>query len=119
MPFIFVDHKRYLQVMENLIDNAVKFMGDQLNPKISIVAERDNNRVVCRVKDNGIETKYKDKIFGLFEKITQKSKGTGIGLALVKRIIEIHGDTYGLNPKGRAKGRTLYSPLHLAPVENC
>ncbi len=88
------DRIRITEVLQNLIDNAIKFMGTQPNPQIEIGAFlNDNHENVLYVKDNGmgIAPEYHGKIFGLFDKLTVDSEGTGIGLALVKRIIEVHG----------------------------
>ncbi|MFN2109074.1 MAG: sensor histidine kinase, partial [Anaerolineae bacterium] len=73
--------------------NACKFMGNQPSPQIEIGAWQDAGEMVFYVRDNGIgiDPQYHDKVFGLFEKLDPKSEGTGIGLALVKRIVETHG----------------------------
>jgi PAS domain S-box-containing protein len=92
--FIKCDHVRMLEVTQNLIENAIKFMGTQPNPIIRIGSyEDDKNRTVFYIKDNGIgiATEFQENIFGLFNKLSSDSEGTGIGLALVKRIIEVHG----------------------------
>jgi len=94
LPAVHVDRQRIVEVLQNLIDNAGKFMGDQKTPVISIGQEGMlNGMPVFFVKDNGvgIEPEFKDRIFGLFNKLDAHSDGTGIGLALVKRIIEYHG----------------------------
>lgn len=88
------DRIRMTEVLQNLIDNAIKFMGPQPSPRIEIGAFQNNdNENVFYVKDNGIgiAPEFHGKIFGLFDKLTADSDGTGIGLALVKRIIEVHG----------------------------
>jgi signal transduction histidine kinase len=88
------DRTRMVEVMQNLIDNAIKFMGAQPTPRIEIGSVRsDENENVFYVKDNGIgiAAEFHSQIFGLFDKLTASSEGTGIGLALVKRIIEVHG----------------------------
>ena len=78
--------------VQNLIDNAAKYMGDQPNPRIEI-GMRGNENSVFFIKDNGIgiEPQYHQKIFSLFEKLDPTRAGTGIGLAVVKRIIQVHG----------------------------
>jgi PAS domain S-box-containing protein len=87
------DHTRLVEVLQNLLENAIKFMGNQPHPKIEInFLKNEDNETVFYVKDNGIgiAPEYHEKIFGLFNKLEADSKGTGIGLALVKRIIEVH-----------------------------
>jgi signal transduction histidine kinase len=74
-----------------------------------------SNEVIFYVKDNGIgiETEYHDKIFGLFNKLNADSEGTGIGLALVKRIIEVHGGRIWVESKPH-HGTTFYFTISLA-----
>ncbi len=93
LPNVEVDRIRFVEVYQNLIENAVKFMGGQAGPKIRVGVRRQNNTQVFFVGDNGvgIEPAYHERIFGLFNKLDAKSDGTGIGLALVKRIIQFHG----------------------------
>jgi signal transduction histidine kinase len=96
MPIVNGDRLRLVQVVQNLVDNAVKFMGGQTNPLIKIGhygenAERGN--LIFFVQDNGmgIPQEHHEKIFGIFNKLHPKAEGTGIGLSLVRRIIEVHG----------------------------
>lgn len=83
---------RLLEVFQKLVDNALKYMGDQKHPKIDISAEPDGDRVRCSVRDNGkgIEQRYHEKIFGLFNQLEPETEGSGIGLAIIRRIVEIH-----------------------------
>ena len=93
LPSVFVDRMRLAEVIQNLVDNASKFMGSQKNPLIEIGTQMEMGKSVFFVRDNGagIEPQHFERIFGLFNKLDAKSEGTGIGLALVKRIIEVHG----------------------------
>ena len=113
LPEVFVDRARLIEVMQNLIDNAVKFMGDQTEPRIEIGVRDEKSRLVFFVKDNGlgIDPRYHDKVFGLFDKLDPKSEGTGIGLALVKRIITCTAAASGSNRRGWARRDVL---LHAA-----
>jgi chemotaxis family two-component system sensor kinase Cph1 len=106
LPNVLVERPRFLQVLENLIDNAVAFMGDQPEPRIEIGSQRREGELVCFIADNGvgIDPRYHAKVFGLFEKLDQKSKGTGVGLAIVKRIVEIHGGRIWVESEGLGKG---------------
>lgn len=91
-PTVHVDRSRVVQVMQNLISNAIKFMGDQSSPIIKIGVENIENENVFFVQDNGIgiEPEHHESIFELFSKLDSGTEGTGIGLGLVKRIIEVH-----------------------------
>jgi PAS domain S-box-containing protein len=94
LPTVYGDYERLIEVMQNLIDNASKFMGDQASPRIEIGHQGfDKNMPVFYVRDNGIgiSPEFHDNIFGLFNKLDARSEGTGVGLALVRRIIEFHG----------------------------
>jgi PAS domain S-box-containing protein len=108
--------QRFIQLYQNLIDNAAKFMADQTEPLIEIgvyTSKEKNGEVVLFVRDNGsgIDPRHRHKIFGLFEKMDNKTEGTGIGLALVKRIVEVHGGTIWFNSPGIGKGTTFYFTL--------
>src|ERR1019366_5169038 len=97
LPSGTVRRPRMVEVLQNLIDNAAKFMGSHEEPRILIGASAaySNERTETRffVKDNsaGLEAKHHQKIFGLFDKLNPKSEGSGAGLAIVKRTIELPG----------------------------
>ena len=93
MPGAFGDVHRIREVIQNLVENAVKFSDKVENSYIEIGSIIKDDECVYFVKDNGpgIEKQYYEKIFGLFDKLDIQSEGTGIGLAIVKRIIELHG----------------------------
>jgi signal transduction histidine kinase len=102
-----------MEVIQNLIDNAAKFIGDQPGPLIEIGATTDKEgNPVFYVRDNGIgiAPEHQDRIFGLFNKLDATSEGTGIGLTLVKRIIEIHGGRIWVESEV-GKGATFYFTL--------
>jgi len=99
MPTVFGDSQRLLEVLQNLVDNAAKFMGDQPDPRIEIGARSargenaERGEPVFYVKDNGIgiAPEHHERVFGLFNQLDPKIEGTGVGLTLVKRIVEFHG----------------------------
>ena len=120
MPVVYGDRERLVQVFQNLIDNAVKFSGHQSDPRIEIGAHQKGEEVVCYVRDNGmgIDPKYHEKIFGLFDRLDATGEGTGIGLALVQRIVEVHGGEIWVESGGLGQGSTFYFilPSSLGPL---
>ncbi len=96
LPTIFGDDTQLTQVFQNLIGNAIKFHGKK-TPEIHISSTRSNGNYEIQVKDNGIgiDPQYKDRIFLIFQRLHNREDypGTGIGLAIVKRIVERHGGT--------------------------
>ncbi len=108
LPILYGDRVRLLEVMQNLIENAVKFMGDEVSPRIE-VGVRPGAPPVITVRDNGvgIEPEYHDRIFSLFERLDHHVAGTGVGLTLVKRIVEIHGGRVWVESAGLGQGSTF------------
>lgn len=119
LPTVYVDRSRLVEVMQNLIDNAAKFMGDQSSPRIEIGQKGFHGPMpILYVRDNGIgiPPEFMQNIFGLFNKLDARSEGTGVGLALVKRIIEFHhGIIWADSELG--KGATFYFTLPIAPAK--
>jgi signal transduction histidine kinase len=104
-----------MEVLQNLLDNAAKYMGDQPDPRIEIGQrgeDAERGQLIFFVKDNGIgiAPEYHERIFGLFNKLDPKSEGTGIGLALVKRIVEVHGGRVWVESE-LGKGSTFFFTL--------
>ncbi len=115
LPAVYGDKQRLVEVLQNLIDNAAKFMGDQSVPRIEIgLNGYERGLPVFYVRDNGIgiDPAHHDRIFGLFNKLDAASEGTGIGLALVKRIIEIHGGRIWVQSE-TDKGATFFFTLRV------
>lgn len=106
LPVVFGDRVRLLEVLQNLVENGVKFMGEQPEPCLKIGVRKSDGETICYVQDNGvgIAPRYQEKIFGLFERLDQTSQGTGIGLALVKRIIEVHNGRIWVESAGQGQG---------------
>lgn len=118
LPEIYGDRTRLREVFQNLIDNAAKFMGNQPNPQIWIEARAadDPHFVLVSVRDNGIgiDPRHIQRIFGLFERLDQRVEGTGIGLTLVRRIVEAHGGKIWAESAGLGSGSTFYLTLPTA-----
>ncbi len=111
MPTVVGDRPRLREVFENLLSNAAKFMGTQPHPRVEIGVRYDKDEVhpIIYVRDNGIgiEPQYHKKVFDLFEKLDAASEGTGIGLAIVKRIIEVHQGRIWVESAGHGQGSTF------------
>ena len=108
------DRPRLVQLWQNMVDNAVKFMGDQPAPLIEIGVEPGGRRgTVFFVKDNGrgIDPRHGGKIFGLFEQLDPGVEGTGIGLALVKRIVDLYGGELWVESEGIGRGASFFFTL--------
>jgi len=118
LPIVHGDRARLVEVIQNLVDNACKFMGDQPQPRIEIGARQNGDEPVFYVRDNGIgiDPQYQDRIFGLFDKLDPQSEGTGVGLALVKRIIETHNGKISVESQ-LGEGATFYFTLLLTDNE--
>ncbi len=95
LPEIKADRTQIVVLFQNLLGNALKFTDEDKIPEIEVSAKEQSGRHVFCVKDNGIgiEPKYFDKIFAVFERLHSREKyeGTGMGLAICKKIVEKHG----------------------------
>jgi len=118
LPMVRADRRRLLEVLQNLIENAAKFTGTQRRPRIEIGWRMDGAERVFYVRDNGqgIEPRFLERVFGLFEKLDPGGEGTGVGLALVRRIVEAHGGRAWAESAGLGHGATLCFTLP-APAE--
>ena len=96
LPMVLAEEAQLAQVFENLIENAMKYRRE-LSPRIRVDAAGDGNRWHFTVADNGIgiEPRYFERIFAIFQRLHGQSEisGTGIGLAICKKIVERHGGT--------------------------
>lgn len=114
LPTVHGDKIRLSEVVQNLLDNAAKFTKDCPAPRIQIGSKGVNEKglPIFFVSDNGIgiAPKYHEKIFGLFDKLDPTAEGTGVGLTLVKRIVEVHGGRIWLESQLGA-GTTFYFTL--------
>lgn len=106
LPTIIGDKARLLQVMQNLVDNGVKFLGDQPHPRIEIGGREDGDQVMVWVADNGIGIAPRDqqRVFQLFQRLGRGVEGSGFGLALVKKIVEAHRGRVWIESEGENRG---------------
>jgi signal transduction histidine kinase len=109
LPSVYGDRIRLRAVLENLIENAAKYTDGQPTPLIEIGTRVQEGQQIIFVKDNGqgIDPRYHNRIFNLFEQLDPSMEGTGIGLALVKRIIEVHGGRIWVESEGQGQGSTF------------
>ncbi|HML04245.1 MAG TPA: PAS domain S-box protein [Methanobacterium sp.] len=112
LPIIFADESQIMRVFQNLISNALKFCcKEDVKPKIHISAKKTDIEYVFSVKDNGIgiEEEYSDQIFEVFKRLhtIDEYKGVGIGLAIIKRIVDRHGGRVWVESE-LGKGSTFY-----------
>jgi signal transduction histidine kinase len=117
-PIVHVDRMRLVEVLVNLIENSMKYMGNQANPKIEIGHRKDEEETVFSVRDSGvgIDPSQHERVFGLFYRLDPKSGGTGVGLAVVKRIIEVHNGRIWIESE-LGKGCTVCFTLPLADYQ--
>ncbi len=110
LPKVVTDDIQLSQLFQNLIGNAVKFHGKDA-PRVHVSAGNDGDKWVFSVRDNGIgiEEKYKEKIFQIFQRLHSRSEysGTGIGLAVCKKIVERHGGQIWIDSES-GKGTVFY-----------
>jgi PAS domain S-box-containing protein len=103
LPTVLSDESQLTQLFQNLVGNAIKYQNST-PPRIHISAARSENKTwLFSVRDNGlgIDPRYFDKIFGMFQRLHKREEfaGTGIGLAICKKIVERHGGTMSVESK--------------------
>jgi signal transduction histidine kinase len=119
LPVIYCDQARIVQVLQNLMTNAVKFMGEQTDPTIEIGTVEKEDEHIFFVTDNGmgIDSQHHEHIFGLFNKLDPSKDGSGLGLGIVKRIIEVHGGRVWVESE-LGKGTSFYFTLPITNQDN-
>jgi signal transduction histidine kinase len=112
LPTVKVDRRRLLEVLQNLVENAAKFVAPGRPPRIEIGLRPGAERAFF-VRDNGqgIDPAYAERIFNIFEKLDPKAEGTGVGLSLAKRIVEAHGGRIWAESPGLGGGTTFLFTL--------
>ncbi|MFL5351537.1 PAS domain-containing protein [Archangium sp.] len=118
LPQVMVDETQLVQLFQNLVGNALKFRGSS-PPRVLVEAERQGNEWRFTVEDNGIgiEPQYYERIFVIFQRLHGKEEypGTGIGLAICKKIVERHGGRIGLDSQP-GQGTTFWFTLPAIPT---
>jgi len=107
------DRSKLIQVLQNLIENAIKYRGSQPNPSIEIGVSERGKCVIYFVRDNGqgIESDLLLKVFDIFQQSELASDGAGLGLSLAKRIIEAHKGRIWVESAGKGQGSTFFFTL--------
>lgn len=93
MPRLMMDRMRLSQVFENLLTNAIKYGGNGSETRITVGAKANCEDIRFYVKDEGpgIPREYHEKVFSLFQRLHNDNRGTGVGLAIVARVMQVHG----------------------------
>jgi light-regulated signal transduction histidine kinase (bacteriophytochrome) len=106
------------QLFQNLVGNAVKFHGNE-NPRVHVSARRNGKEWIFAVKDNGIgiDPRHQDRIFAIFQRLHSRKAypGTGIGLAICKKIVERHGGRIWVD-SAEGQGTTFYFTMPIAEI---
>ncbi len=119
LPLVLADRVRVGEVIRNLVENAIKFHQGPEVPEVAIEAAPNDGRVEIRVCDNGpgIDPQYRDKVFELFDRLDDSVPGTGIGLALARRIVELHGGRIWIETPKNGQGSCFCFTLPAAAGE--
>lgn len=117
---LYGDRARLVEIFQNLLDNAVKYIGDQAQPLITMGAELSNGNTLVYVRDNGIgiDPGHCNDLFNVFKKADPNSPGVGMGLALVRRIVELHGGRIWCESEGPGKGACFWFTLPQKQVQS-
>src|SRR3954452_3766943 len=114
LPVVRGDETQLRHLMQNLVGNAVKYHNPEVVPDVTVSAEKDQNDWIIRVRDNGIgiAPDHHESIFAPFRRLHGKNlPGTGIGLALCRRVVDLHGGDIWLDSKP-GQGSTFSFTLH-------
>jgi signal transduction histidine kinase len=113
---LYGDRVRLGEIWQNLIENSLKYMGEQPDPTVCIGVEGSGPEARFSVRDNGIgvEPKLQQKVFDLFQKLDPATEGTGVGLAVVKRLVESYGGSATFASEGIGLGAEVSFTLPMA-----
>jgi len=119
LPVVRGDRRRLVELVQNLLDNAAKFMGDRPDAEVRIGARDEGagaGQATLYVRDNGIgiDPAHHGRVFELFHRLDPRVEGTGLGLAVARRIAEVHGGRIWLESAGAGHGSTFCVTLPAA-----
>jgi len=118
LPVVRGDRRGLVDLVQNLLDNAAKFMGGQEEPAVWIGAREGDEpgHAVLYVRDNGvgIDAAHQERVFELFHRLDPLVEGTGLGLALARRVVQTHGGRMWVESAGAGRGSTFFFSLPLA-----
>ena len=121
LPVVHGERPLVVQLLQNLVGNAVKFRDPARPPRVHLSARRAGDRweVECRDNGIGIDPQYAERVFVIFQRLHPKDtyEGTGIGLSLCKRIVEHHGGQIWIEPVGDGPGTSIRFTLPAAPAD--
>jgi len=109
LPAVMADEGQLVQLFQNLIDNSIKFHGEE-PPRVHVSAKQNGKEWIFSVRDNGvgIDPQYFERVFIVFQRLHgSEYTGTGIGLSIAKRIVERHGGRIWLESQS-GKGSTVH-----------
>lgn len=109
LPAVYGDRERLVELMDILLGNALQYRGGQPHPAVDVGVRSDAGEAVIFVRDNGIgiEPRHRERIFGLFERLDPAVEGSGVGLAIARRIVELHGGRIWVESEGPGTGSTF------------
>lgn len=118
LPIVHADPALMRRALQNLLENSIKFMGSQPHPRIEIGLQHPTGAIRIRDNGQGIAPADQERIFGLFQRGETSVPGSGLGLAMVQRIVEKHEGRIWVESEGRNRGTTFWLELpvaHTAP----
>ena len=113
LPVVEGDPAQLVQLFQNLIGNGVKFVAPGVQPRVEVRAEREEDRWRFTVEDNGIgiEPRHAERVFGMFQRLHTRDhfEGTGIGLAIARKVVERHGGEISAAPRDGGGSRFAFT----------